>query len=492
MGVSKSRPDTGGRLWFVAAALLALPLCLDATSDPDLWWHLRLGQWIADNHAIPHTEFFSYTANGAPLVAHEWLSELLFWAVHAVVGLAGLAVVAGLATWSGLLALAWIARQRGASGFNVGAVLLLGAKAMQPISGTRPQMLTFALLCWSLFLLDRHLRRGGRAIWLLVPLFLLWANLHAGFAAGLALLVVALTAAALDSRWLHKLDSTARRRLATAAGALLLSSLAVLVNPNGFDLYRYAILGSTPAAHQLIQEWQSPDFTTIGMAPLALLILATAASMALNRRRLLPSHVILAVIGVAAALLAVRNIAIAVALMSPGLAELLPVRYRLPARQVALPAAALAVATTLLVVAVVRLAQDSQDAAVAGQEPSCLLEGLQATDHDVRLWLPYGQAGYAIDQAWPGVRVYAYGNDAALGAAVVIDYVRVAAGVQSTPSALQLLTASQTDAVITSAGALAAELGAARWVRVKQVNGEYLFLSPNFPTPQRLTFDCAG
>jgi hypothetical protein len=478
--VSKSGQDIGGRLWFIAAALLALPLCLDATSDPDLWWHLRLGRWIADNHAIPHTEFFSYTAYGAPLVAHEWLSELLFWSVHAVVGLAGLAVLVGLVTWSGLLALAWLAHQRGASGFDVGVVLLLGAKAMQPISGTRPQMLTFALLCWSLYLLDRHLRRGGRPIWLLVPLFLLWANLHAGFAVGLGILVVALAAGVLDARWRRQLDGVQRRRLVTAATALLLCAVAALINPNGVDLYRYALVGSTPAAHQLIQEWQPPDFTTLAMAPLAVLIVGTAMSMALNRRRLRPSQVILAAIGIAAALLAVRNIAVAVALLSPALAELMPVEYALPTRQVTLSVAALVAGSAIVVVTILRLSQDTQDAALAKQLPACLLSGLQLSHHQVRLWLPYGQSGYAIDAAWPQVHVYAYGNDAALGSMVVIDYVRVAAGVASEPSALQLLAESGSDAVITSAGRLATELQGAGWTNVGEANNQTLFVAPSF------------
>ncbi|MFI5312738.1 MAG: hypothetical protein ACHQ06_01085 [Candidatus Dormibacteria bacterium] len=490
MGVSKSRQDTGGRLWFVAAALLALPLCLDATSDPDLWWHLRLGQWIVDNHAVPHTEFFSYTANGAPLVAHEWLSELLFWAVHSAVGLAGLAILLGLATWSGLLALALIARARGASGFVAGVVLLLGAKAMQPITGTRPQMFTFALLCWSLFLLDRHLRRGGRAIWILAPLVLLWANLHAGFAVGLGVVAIAIAGGVLDATWRHRPDPVKLRRLGTATGALLLAAAAALLNPNGVDLYRYALLGSTPAAHQLIQEWQPPNFATLEMLPLALLIVATALSMALNRRRLRPSQVVLAVIGVAAALLAVRNIAIAVALLSPSLAELLPIRYRLPSRRLALPAIALAAGAAIVVTAVVRLSVDTETRALAKRLPVCLLLHLQATNHPVRLWLPYAESGYAVYQAWPQVHVYAYGNDAALGAGVIVDYVRVAAGAVDDPSALQLLRDSNTDAVITPAGRLANELQGAGWTKVAQAHDHTLFVAPALTPMPALT--CPG
>ena len=484
MGDSTSRQASGGRLWFAAAALLALPLCIDATGDPDLWWHLRLGQWIADHGAVPHTELFSYTAAGAPQVDHEWLAELLFWWVHGAIGLAGLAVAVGLVTCSGLLALGWIARRHGASGFSIGLVLLLGAKAMQPVTGTRPQMFTFALLCWSLLILDRHLRRGGRAVWLLVPVFLLWANLHAGFVVGLGLLAVVIAAWLVDAAAGHRLDAQAWRRALSGGAALAVCAAVALLNPNGSDLYRFALLGSAPAAHQLIQEWQRPDFTSASMLPLALLIVATAAAMVIGRRRLRPSQVILAVLAVAAALLAVRNIALAVALVSPALAELLPLRYRLPARPLLLPAAAIAAAAAVLVTVVVRTATDTAAAALARQWPACLVTDLQSGTAPVRLWLPYGEAGRAIDQAWPQVTVYAYGNDAALGPSTITDYVRVAAGATTDPAALSLLTGAGTTAVITAPGALADQLAAAGWHRVTQApTGEILFAAPATTPP---------
>lgn len=466
-------------MWFVAASILAFPLCLDATSDPDLWWHLRLGQWIAEHHAVPHTELFSYTAAGAPQVDHEWLSELLFWAVHAAVGLLGLALLVALVTWSGLLALALTARQRGAGGFTTGLVLLFGSRAIQPVAGTRPQMLTFALLCWSLFLLDRHLRRGGRRIWLLVPLFLLWAQLHAGFAAALGILAVVLAVELATAWWRRAAEPIGRGRYLTAGAALGLCAAAALVNPYGGELYRYALLGSTPAAHQLIQEWQPPDFTSLADAPVGLLILATAAAMLLGRSRLRPVHVVLFLVGTAAALVAVRNIAIAVALLSPTLAELLPLRYRLPARPALLPAAAAAAALAGTALAIARVAADSDDAALARQWPSCLVADLQSGSHPLRLWLPYGEAGRAIDQAWPRITVYAYGNDATLGSSVVLDYVRIAAGSTSAPSALDLLKTSGTEAVITPPDQLASQLRGAGWAEVAAQRGEVLLTAPS-------------
>src|ERR1700685_1103751 len=44
--------------------------------DPDVWWHLRTGEYITEYKTIPHTDPFSYTVAGKPWVAHEWLTEL--------------------------------------------------------------------------------------------------------------------------------------------------------------------------------------------------------------------------------------------------------------------------------------------------------------------------------------------------------------------------------------------------------------------------------
>ena len=45
-------------------------------NDPDLWWHLRTGQIIWTNRAIPRTDLLSFTTGGHAWVPHEWLSQL--------------------------------------------------------------------------------------------------------------------------------------------------------------------------------------------------------------------------------------------------------------------------------------------------------------------------------------------------------------------------------------------------------------------------------
>ena len=63
-------------------------------SDGDMARHIRLGGVALDQHALPGTDFFSYTRAGEPFIAFEWGSEVLYAAAYRAAGLAGVAVFA--------------------------------------------------------------------------------------------------------------------------------------------------------------------------------------------------------------------------------------------------------------------------------------------------------------------------------------------------------------------------------------------------------------
>src|SRR5262249_5354956 len=57
------------------------PLC-----DGDFWLHLKTGDLIFRNHSIPRTDPFSFSSFGKPWVAHEWLSDLIFYVLYSHFG----------------------------------------------------------------------------------------------------------------------------------------------------------------------------------------------------------------------------------------------------------------------------------------------------------------------------------------------------------------------------------------------------------------------
>ncbi len=80
------------------AAVYAIPLLAavrpvaDPILDPDVWWHLRVGQWICEHRAVPTTDPFSIHGAEKAWVAYSWLYEVLVYGLYEAFGLAGIVI----------------------------------------------------------------------------------------------------------------------------------------------------------------------------------------------------------------------------------------------------------------------------------------------------------------------------------------------------------------------------------------------------------------
>src|SRR5439155_24098982 len=92
--------------------LLALAASLTPIRNYDFWWHLKTGELILEQGAVPRADPFSFTAGSAPWVDHEWLSQVLMHAGYVAVGPPGLVVLkAVLVCGLGLLMLRHLRRE---------------------------------------------------------------------------------------------------------------------------------------------------------------------------------------------------------------------------------------------------------------------------------------------------------------------------------------------------------------------------------------------
>ena len=86
-----------GLLLALLCGLVALRV-MQPIANTDLGWHLAMGRYIAESGAVPDREPFTHTARGAPMVAHEWLSQWIYHSVEQAGGLFSLrALHAGVA-----------------------------------------------------------------------------------------------------------------------------------------------------------------------------------------------------------------------------------------------------------------------------------------------------------------------------------------------------------------------------------------------------------
>jgi hypothetical protein len=231
-----------GQLALLGALLLATAaLSLLDIRDFDYWWHLKTGELILSSGAVPMADTYTYTVPGARYLDVHWLFQVLVYRLHGAGGHAAVvvAVFAVIAAAVGFAAAAAAVHRKDRPALLVLCVAL-GLLAASDRIMPRPEIATILLLCTLVYLLERWLERGGRSIWLVPPLFLLWANVHGLFAVGLGVIGLALAGEALEAV-LPGGRRFERGRAVRLAAVLALSVAACLVNPNGLDLFNYPL-----------------------------------------------------------------------------------------------------------------------------------------------------------------------------------------------------------------------------------------------------------
>jgi hypothetical protein len=244
--------------------------------DPDIWWHLRTGQWIADHARVPATDSFSAYGSGKPWVAYSWLFEILIYALFTKLGLIGILVFTVSMSLLITLALHGALRRAGLPFLVEVLSVAVALGAMSKLISPRSWLFSILFFTVELFILF-HVRRTDRIVPLLAlpPLFVLWANLHMQFIYGLAVLGLFLVEVLLSR--LPSLSLYPRHRPNICLGRvslLLLACLAAtLITPYHFRLYIpiFEVIGQTKA-FQLILELlpfsirSLTDWLVIGLA----------------------------------------------------------------------------------------------------------------------------------------------------------------------------------------------------------------------------------
>ncbi|MGQ9583984.1 MAG: hypothetical protein ACUVXG_01115 [Anaerolineae bacterium] len=312
--------DTRGLLWGVFF-LAVFAMAARVPASPDMWWHLRAGEVIARTGQFPYADLFSHTVAGKPWTDVYWLPQVVLYGVYAAAGLPGLMAVTALAV---TLAYIPLARVTPGNLFVRAFALLLAAIAAAVSWVPRPQMVTFAFLSVTLWVLARFRQKPeSRLPLVLIPLFALWANSHGGFPAGLICIGCAVAGWALERLvgWAGPETPSwkALGKLTLTAGTCL---AATLCNPY---TYRVLLLPFQTVGMQvlqdLIQEWAAPDFHLAHTQPFLGMLLLTVLALALSPRRPALSDLVSVCAFTTMALMAGRNISLAALVLAPVLSQ---------------------------------------------------------------------------------------------------------------------------------------------------------------------------
>jgi hypothetical protein len=208
--------------WIWAAATATNP------ADPDLWHRLAVGEFLWQTGHFPPGDAFSYLSDYKQVVDHEWGSALVFYGLWQWGG--GTAIVAAkLVTLAVTLALlVWAGMHDRRPTAPMAAFYALVLLALLPSFQSTVPCTVFTHIFFALWLYWFQRERQGRPVPTLVYILtmIVWANLHGGFAIGLAwLFMLTLVELVYQGSW---------KKWALRLG---LCSLATLINPFGWQLW---------------------------------------------------------------------------------------------------------------------------------------------------------------------------------------------------------------------------------------------------------------
>jgi len=256
--------------------------------DPDIWWHLRNAEYLFQHHQLPRADMYSFTVAGHPWINHEWLAEIPYYLAWRAGGLSGINAMM-FATISliflGLLYLSYIETRH----FKAAIVACSFLTFIASVSfGPRTILFGYLYLVLLLIILQRFRQKGSAPLWLIPPLFCLWANTHGSWSLGLIVFSIITAAGFVQGSW-GRVD--AERWTPSQMGKLVVTGLAsiaaLFVNPFGSRLVLYpldmAFRQKLNISH--VAEWVSVDFHDLRGKLVLALVLSLLVSALVRRTR---------------------------------------------------------------------------------------------------------------------------------------------------------------------------------------------------------------
>ncbi len=311
--------------------LLILNFTLQPLTEPDFGWHLRTGlDLLRQGWRLPALDPYSHTMSDWPWVEHAWLTDLILGTCYSWFGALGVILF-----FTAVTAGAWLVASLSVP-CNRACRLLACALSLWvalPFLGARTQMVTLLGLAVLLVMLERNKNEQSRVRWLIPPLFLLWANLHGGFTAGLFLLGLVAASSAMVKAVVVRVPALAACldeaipswpaiwRLIVAVG---IASLVTLVNPYGWRLHG-EIIDSLSNRFMLesLQEWQPLALNSLAGQRYGIYLAGLGLAMVVWYRRIEPVRWVLWSVFLILSLRHMRNIPFFLLVTLPLCTELL-------------------------------------------------------------------------------------------------------------------------------------------------------------------------
>lgn len=226
---------------------------IDLPAADDLPRHLQNGAMLLQgNTDVLYKNLYAYTEGNYPVTNHHWLSGVVFYAVRQLVGFDGLVLFKVLLLLAAFCIMFAAALKK--ADFWLVAVLAVPAiLVLRERTTLRPEIFSYFFIALFVYLLlDLEEHPHSKRIFWLVPLQMLWVNLHIFSCIGLALVAGFLIEKMRDRILIRKLS------------LLLLGMVgATLINPYGINIF-YVFYWSINAYKNFVvgtmEEYSVSDF----------------------------------------------------------------------------------------------------------------------------------------------------------------------------------------------------------------------------------------
>lgn len=267
---------------FLYALSLFSKFSFSKMASNDFWWHVKTGEFIKLANSVPKTDPFSWYAfsNNLEWIAHEWLSDLVFYNIFDAFSYVGISVFI-LLSLAAIFLLSFFEYRKYFSENPITSSLfvVVFSSVLCAFSNYRPFMFSYMLFLLMLQSINAYLDgKSEGSVFMLPLLSILWVNLHGG-SSGL-IYMVPLFAIILSSFSIQFGRICNKRlsgpRLKKFILAYVLSLASANLNPYSYKMivYPFANMKDTLML-TTITEWASPNFHN----SLGIIILLSFASI---------------------------------------------------------------------------------------------------------------------------------------------------------------------------------------------------------------------
>ncbi len=235
-------------LFYIFLTLFCILLaCKSGEYDFDLYARLIVGEHLVEAKEFLYQDFLSYTPTHI-WYDHEWGASVVFYLFFKYFGVLGFVIFQALA----LLGTAYFVIKTQqlqkhaypASLAFMGLFLLLFAHLNPAL--VRCHMFSFFFFSMFLYILEKTDKgKAKNLIWIILPIVILWNNIHGGVVSGLGLIFMYMVGAILSRKpWIKYFL------------VLLISTPLLAINPYGFEYLDFLISANTKN-RKYITEWWS-------------------------------------------------------------------------------------------------------------------------------------------------------------------------------------------------------------------------------------------